>query len=827
MKRDKQKRATRRTGPDRTGQDRSEARTSKGAGAGLWAVVEGPHAVSVLLALGLAYRLALIAWLRDTPLWGSIELDHQTYDDWAQRIAGGELTSGHPFFVDPLYAYVLGAVYAVFGHGVLMPRLLQAVMGVATGYAVQQMTVEVGGSRRASVMALALYTFCVPVLFYELQLEKTCLAAALTAWSALVLIRMKRSKTPVRNATLAGVLLGLATLARSTSLVLLVVFAPFAWMQLRTAASSPGGVRPSTAGLLGVVAACLAVCSISFVHNLQAGDGIFLTANVGQNLMLSHDAENTTGTYSVLSFVRPDPRYEEDDFRAEALRRTGATEMSPSSVSAFYRDAALESLAADPARALRMLALRWYRLIQDYDIPDNVNLDVFREYLPTFGIRLPSWGLLLVLGVFGLAWSRRTLPGAGLLLGSVFVSLAAISCFFVVGRFRIPMIPFLCVGAGLGLEAGWALVRDAVPMRRAALAAGAIVLLGFVYYQPEWISAERARSEAVALNNLATSQLDAHHENEALETYARAIRTDSYSVPGALRISTDILLRRGEYARADELMQLLLAGRPEDRRALAMRVRIWEAAAAAGVPGASVELGNAREAAASAAASATDAVAAVDGAPGASATELYARSSALRREGRDREAITALQEAIRVGPYDENGRYLLGTLMEQHATAEEMLAYYQEARATDPKPQTSLYFWAVALERQGHVDEAIAKLGEALEVDPAHEMSEDRLGEIFRARGDLDQAEVHYRRALEIHPEFRTAWQHLGLLLRARHREEEATEADARPCSVPDPNGDHNEDDGRYDQGAPPRHRVAGYRVISRGRQERSKPIRW
>src|SRR4051812_3478131 len=65
------------------------------------------------------------------------------------------------------------------------------------------------------------------------------------------------------------------------------------------------------------------------------------------------------------------------------------------------------------------------------------------------------------------------------------------------------------------------------------------------------------------------------------------------------------------------------------------------------------------------------------------------------------EAIAKLQEAIRVGPYNEAERYSLGALMEQHATPDEMVAYYTHAVASDPKPQTSTYFWAIGLERRG------------------------------------------------------------------------------------------------------------------------------
>lgn len=173
-------------------------------------------------------------------------------------------------------------------------------------------------------------------------------------------------------------------------------------------------------------------------------------------------------------------------------------------------------------------------------------------------------------------------------------------------------------------------------------------------------------------------------------------------------------------------------------------------------------------------------------APAPSATPDAARAQALYREVRElrgqqrwAEAIATLQEAIRVGPYNEDAHYLLGSLMEQHATPQEMIAYWSAEVATDPKPQTAHYFWAIGLERSGDLDGAIARLRVALEVDPAHEMSELRWAQILMQQGKLEEALVHCRTATEILPDFRPGYETCAAVLDRLGRADEAAQARA------------------------------------------------
>ena len=70
--------------------------------------------------------------LRDTAWFEHLVVDPAYYDRWAQRIAAGDWLDERAFYMDPLYPWVLGALYRLVGRDLLVVRLLQVALDVAT-----------------------------------------------------------------------------------------------------------------------------------------------------------------------------------------------------------------------------------------------------------------------------------------------------------------------------------------------------------------------------------------------------------------------------------------------------------------------------------------------------------------------------------------------------------------------------------------------------------------------------------------------------------------------------------------------------------------------
>src|SRR5512140_3268629 len=84
-----------------------------------------------LLAAALLIRVLAVVTLESKPLFYEPQVDAKVYDDWGQRIATTDALGTDVFYMDPLYAYFLGAYYAVAGHDVYGVRLLQALLGAS------------------------------------------------------------------------------------------------------------------------------------------------------------------------------------------------------------------------------------------------------------------------------------------------------------------------------------------------------------------------------------------------------------------------------------------------------------------------------------------------------------------------------------------------------------------------------------------------------------------------------------------------------------------------------------------------------------------------
>src|ERR1051325_11977011 len=86
-------------------------------------------AVAAIFARAVAVRLLHVWQLRASPFFSVLMGDSRGYDEWAQRIAGGDWLGHEVFYQAPLYPYLLGVIYAIAGRHLLLVRIVQAGIG--------------------------------------------------------------------------------------------------------------------------------------------------------------------------------------------------------------------------------------------------------------------------------------------------------------------------------------------------------------------------------------------------------------------------------------------------------------------------------------------------------------------------------------------------------------------------------------------------------------------------------------------------------------------------------------------------------------------------
>ena len=435
-------------------------------------------ALAAVWLVALAVRLIFVAELARSPIGQRTWTDETGYLAWAKRIADGQLVCPHPFYQDPLYAYVLGGVVRVVGDDVVALRWVHAAVLSVTPVVVA-LAGAVWFGRSAGVVAGLLAAVYGTLVFYDALLVKAGLGALAMAALLVVLGGCRRRPGGRWRWLVAGTLLGLAALLRANLMVLAPVLAGWAAWQNRSA------WRPAARSAAWVAAGFALPLVPVCAHNLAVNPNrelIVTTAQAGPNFYIGNNPI-ATGAYTIQPFVRANPFYERDHFRAEALRRTGWRDMSDVEVSRFWWGEAWRFIARDPVRAARLWVRKLSYLLNTYEIADNLNMEVVSHVAAPVLRWLPvSFGWVLPLAVVGLV------AGTGRARWIVFTAAAlpglATVCFFVVARYRVPLTIPLLLLAGNGLMGLWSAMRQRRWLRLGLTVALALVPTAAIAHWP-------------------------------------------------------------------------------------------------------------------------------------------------------------------------------------------------------------------------------------------------------------------------------------------------------------------------------------------------------
>ena len=532
--------------------------------------------------LALSVRLLALAELAPSP-WNDVLLgDARHFDEWGQRIASGDWRGSEVFYQAPLYPYLLGSVYASFGHVPGLVRILQCVLGALAATWIARGARRFA-SPRASVAAGCLAALYAPAIWYDLQIEKTSFATSLSAFVFWMLVTRSEERA-LRWPFLAGITLGALVLLRENAAVLGL---PLAW--------AFGLERTERARRLAALAAGAVLLLLPVaLRNHALGGGFLPTAsNAGVNFYIGNGAE-ADGQYRPLVAGRGHPDHEREDARRIAQDLSGRT-LSPLEVSGFWFALALREIRAEPRHFATLLVHKARLLVHANEIMDAVAFEVFKDESYVLRVLGPfSFGVLLPLFLAGAvcASGRRhtgvTLAAAGLVALSILF-------FFVVGRFRLGIVPFLLPFTAIAplewrasprrirvlsifvlgaLLAHWPLASSGDPRATsAANLASELLRRNDAAGAERWARAARARDprSADAAFNLGAALRRQEKLAEAVEPFEAAMRLEPAYEADCLAELGAIHALSGDAALARELLERALAldpGHPEARRYL-------------------------------------------------------------------------------------------------------------------------------------------------------------------------------------------------------------------------------------------------------------------
>ncbi len=526
-----------------------------------------------IILVGLAaftIRYVHVVATQDIPFARQLAGDARGYYEWGARIAAGDAIGKEAFYQAPLYPYAVGAIFKVFGQSVACVRMTQAVLG-SIGVVLLAMAARRLFDRREGVVAGAMAALYAPAIFFDGVVQKASLGSFLLC--ALMWMMTRRGNGWPWIAGGIGALGGLLTLTRENALIWLPVLALYVFIAERRcdgagaasdASTSDGNTTrsgsPRRAWLSVVIFAMglLVVLGPVGVRNMYvSGQLSFSTFQAGPNFYIGNHA-GASGRYEPLVRGHETPEFERADATRLAEEATGR-QLTPREVSRYWMSRAWQDVGADVPGWLRLCGTKMLMVWNRYEVSDVESQYIYARYSPVLNVFGGVWhfGALVPLAVIGVAgaagrWRRLWVWYA------LIVSMAgAVAIFYVMARYRFPLVPLLIPFAAVGCTTVWDGIvnRDA---RRLALPLGLAVIAAIA---SNLRVHDEDRLDALAVMNLGVAVAREGDLPVATEHFLESVRLHPTSAEARNNLAQALALQ-GRFAEAIEHYEAALALTP-------------------------------------------------------------------------------------------------------------------------------------------------------------------------------------------------------------------------------------------------------------------------
>ncbi len=141
----------------------------------------------------------------------------------------------------------------------------------------------------------------------------------------------------------------------------------------------------------------------------------------------------------------------------------------------------------------------------------------------------------------------------------------------------------------------------------------------------------------------------------------------------------------------------------------------------------------------------------------------------LLKQGRIDEAISQVQQAIRLKPGYADGYNNLGAILYKQGWIDEAIRQYQEALRLNPDYADACYNLGNAFYKKGQIDEAIRQYRETIRLRPDYAKAYYNLGTALGVKGQINEAISQFQEALRLKPDFVEAQNNLAHALEIKN----------------------------------------------------------
>ena len=675
------------------------------------------YVLLLIFLFSLALRLIYLLQIRANPHFNVPTMDPLYHDVWAQNIASGNWIGSSIFFRAPFYPYFLALVYKIFGHGYLIPRLIQHLLGACSCVLVYLLAKRLYNRATAIIAGLIASTYGI-LIYFESELLLDSFLVFFDTF--LILYLLKAAENPKKwRWLIGGVILGLSALTRPNVLFCI----PFIWLWIYLSFKGRITIKTflahSAIFLLGVI---VLVAPVTVRNYLVGKDLVLIASQGGINFYLGNNPR-ADGVSAI--FYGADWQYR--DFQFTAQKEMGRT-LKPSEISNYYYKKGLEFILGQPAKSLPLFVKKIYLFWNKFEISNNQDIYFFRRYSSLMRILPLGFWLIGPLAFTGILISIREKRRIFLPLVFVVSYMITVILFFVPARFRLPVIPFLIIFSSFAIY--W-LVSQLIRGQLKSVLPFLIMSVPFFILtntNAYHLTLENFASSYFSLGNVYLKKGD---PERALAEYNRALEKDAYPVRVHLNKGI-VFFRLGDYQKAEEEFLRELEVDPQDEKAhnnLSVLYRLE---------------GRFDQA--------------VESAQSSIRIKPYYPEAhinlalAYREKGDLSTAEEVLRQSMQVIPDFPHANFALAGLYQSEGKIDSALAAYQRVVASPGGKDAVIYDLETLFSRE----EATEK---GLKAKAFY-----NLGVIYAQRGEFDSAERHFLKAVELSPDFAEAHANLGAL---------------------------------------------------------------
>jgi uncharacterized membrane protein len=349
--------------------------------------------------------------------------DMGMYDQAALDMINGNPVQG-PFFYHPLYYYFLSLNYFIYGHDLLILRIVMACIGVLTWWLTYSIATKLF-NRQIGIITALVFAFCGYLIYYESVLLSIGLTTFFCIASIFFLANTDDKVPRLKNFILSGIFIALGCLSQPN--VLLFVPMGVFWIMFNW------GIKKCWKYVsLYLVAVFITISPVTFKNYLDSGRFVLISTSGEINFWLGNH-KGSLGWFDI---------YGNELEKLEARVKAEGPSVYVNDVIQFIR--------TEPEEYLKLLLKKVLLFWGSWDIPHQVGYDYGKRYSSL--LRMPfmlefSW--IAILGLAGMFISIRRWWRKALLL---YLFVIAYSCSVIIimvhGRYRPPVVPLLIIFVG-------------------------------------------------------------------------------------------------------------------------------------------------------------------------------------------------------------------------------------------------------------------------------------------------------------------------------------------------------------------------------------------